>query len=131
MPIVIPPVPPGTDHAELCPVRDVLDQIGDRWSVLILLALSHGTRRFSVLQRGLGDISKRMLAQTLRSLERDGYVKRSVFASVPPRVEYALSEQGRSLVPHLETLYRWAEQHHARIKAARRRFKAPKRAEAL
>ena len=72
-----------------CPIRDVLDRIGDQWSLLVLEALEPGTKRFNVLMRELGDISKQMLARTLRKLEQDGYVLREVYAEVPPRVEYS------------------------------------------
>ena len=81
-----------------CPIRDVLDRIGDQWSLLVLEALEPGTKRFNVLMRELGDISKQMLARTLRKLEQDGYVLREVYAEVPPRVEYQLTSQGRSFL---------------------------------
>jgi DNA-binding HxlR family transcriptional regulator len=131
MNIKLPPVLPGTDHAKLCPVRDVLDHIGDRWSFLALLALSHGTHRFTELQRAIGDVSKRVLAQTLRQLERDGFVHRTAFPEVPPRVEYQLTKLGASLVVQVEPLVHWAEKHHLEIKTARKKFKSPKAAKAL
>ena len=125
MKIKLPPVQPGTDHASLCPVRDVLDRIGDRWSLLALLALSHGTLRFSALQRAIGDISKRMLAQTLRALEQDGFVTRKVHPSIPPKVEYTLTELGESLLGKLEPLLQWADQNHARVRKARKAYVPP------
>ena len=131
MSIKLPPVLPGTDHAKLCPIRDILDHIGDRWSFLALLALAHGTHRFTELQRAIGDVSKRMLAQTLRQLERDGFVHRRVYAAVPPKVEYALTKLGRSLVGQVEPLVLWADAHHADIRTARKAFKRPKAAKAL
>ena len=125
MPIKLAPVPPDTDHATLCPVRDVMDRIGDRWSCLILLTLAHGTHRFTELQRAIGDISKRMLAQTLRTLEQDGYLTRKVHPVVPPMVEYALSPLGESLVGHIESLFRWADKHHDHVRKARKRYQPP------
>jgi len=80
--------------AERCPIRDVLDRVGDRWSLLALTTLEGGTLRFTALKRAIGDISQRMLAQTLRGLERDGYVTRTVHPTVPPKVEYALTPPG-------------------------------------
>lgn len=104
-----------------CPVRDVLDRVGDQWSLLVLMMLAQGTQRFSELNRGIGDISKQMLSRTLRRLEQDGYVSRAVFAEVPPRVEYALTDMGRSFLGPLKVLMTWAETHHADIAAARAR----------
>lgn len=104
-----------------CPVRDVLDRVGDQWSLLVLMMLAQGTQRFSALNRGIGDISKQMLSRTLRRLEQDGYVSRAVFAEVPPRVEYALTDMGRSFLGPLKVLMTWAETHHADIAAARAR----------
>ena len=102
-----------------CPIRDVLDRIGDRWSFLVLIELDEGTRRFSELRRAIPDISQRMLSQTLRHLEADGLVSRTVFAVVPPRVDYALTELGRSLMGPMEALVRWADANHAAIRRAR------------
>lgn len=104
-----------------CPVRDVLDRVGDQWSLLVLMMLAQGTQRFSALNRGIGDISKQMLSRTLRRLEQDGYVSRAVFAEVPPRVEYALTDMGWSFLGPLKVLMAWAEAHHADIAAARAR----------
>jgi DNA-binding HxlR family transcriptional regulator len=125
MPIKLPPVQPGTDHARLCPVRDVLDRIGDRWSFLALLTLAHGTHRFTELNRAIGDVSKRMLAQTLRALEEDGFVTRTVHPTVPPKVEYELTRMGRSLVSQIEPLVKWADAHHDDVRKARKRYKPP------
>lgn len=105
-----------------CPIRDVLDRIGDRWSLLILEALAQEPRRFTGLMRGIGDISKQMLAKTLRRLEQDGLVCREVFAEVPPRVEYSLTDLGRSFLEPLAILVRWADANHRRIVEARRSF---------
>lgn len=129
MPIKLTPVPPGTEHARLCPVRDVLDRIGDRWSFLTLLILANGTHRFTELNRAIGDISKRVLAQTLRALEQDGFVKRRVYATVPPKVEYQLTTLGTSLVTQIEPLVEWADAHHEDVRKARKRYKPPAVAE--
>lgn len=105
-----------------CPIRDVLDRIGDQWSLLVLEALEAEPKRFNALMRELGDVSKQMLSRTLRKLEQDGYVHRTVFAEVPPRVEYRLSPQGLSFLHPMKSLVAWAEQHHANIVAARSQF---------
>lgn len=111
-------------HPPACPVRDVLDRIGDKWSWLLIIALAGGPRRFNALQRAVPDISKRMLTQTLRALERDGLVERQVFATKPPSVEYRLAPLGRSLLDPLGVLIAWADEHHAQIRLARQRFDA-------
>lgn len=123
MTMKLPPVEPGTNHVERCPVRDVLDCIGDRWSLLTLLALSNGTLRFTAVKRAIGDISQRMLAQTLRTLERDGYIDREVYASVPPRVDYSLTPLGRSLLARIEPLIHWANENHANVRKARKAYR--------
>ena len=110
--------------AGACPVRNVLDRIGDKWTVLTLTALAAAPRRFSELHRMMPDISKRMLTQTLRDLERDGMATRQVFPTKPPRVEYGLSELGRSVLEPLGGLIRWSEGNHASILEARARFDA-------
>ncbi len=107
-----------------CPVRDVLAQVGDKWSTLIITALAERPHRFGELRRALADISQRMLTQTLRNLQRDGLVRRSVFPTQPPSVEYALTDLGRSLLPSLSALIFWAEQNHSAIRAARGVFDA-------
>lgn len=131
MTIDLPPVLPGSRHGERCPVRDVLDCIGDRWSLLALLALKPGTLRFTEVKRAIGDISPRMLAQTLRSLEEDGYVQRTVYPTVPPKVEYRLTELGESLLTKVEPLVVWADENHSRVRKARKAYQAPARSEAL
>jgi DNA-binding HxlR family transcriptional regulator len=107
-----------------CPVRDVLDHIGDKWTTLILIVLAAQPRRFSEMHRAVPDISKRMLTQTLRQLERDGMVTRHVFPTKPPSVEYRLSSLGRSVLVPLAALVQWAESSHAGIARARARFDA-------
>lgn len=108
----------------LCPVRDVLDRMGDKWTTLILIALAAAPRRFSMLYRTVPDISKRMLTQTLRDLERDGMITRHVFPTKPPSVEYRLSPLGRSMLDPLAALVEWAERNHSDIQRARTRFDA-------
>lgn len=114
-------LPPGFD-AKLCPIRTVLDQIGDKWSLLAITELQQGTRRFSELGRAIPDISQRMLTYTLRKLERDGLVSRKVTASIPPRVDYSLTELGRSLSKPLSAIARWAEEKRLDILAAREKY---------
>jgi DNA-binding HxlR family transcriptional regulator len=114
-----------------CPVRNVLDRIGDQWSLLVLLTLVQGTHRFSGLQRAIGDVSKRVLADTLRKLERDGFVNRKVYAAVPPKVEYRLSPLGKSLAAQLRPLVDWADKNHSAVRKARTAYQAPARVEAL
>jgi DNA-binding HxlR family transcriptional regulator len=115
-----------SDEAEKCPIRDVLDRIGDRWSLLLLLTLAPGTRRFTALKREIGDISQRMLAQTLRRLEQDGFVSRAVHPTVPPRVDYTLTPLGRSFLVPMKALIAWADENHDNVRAARRAYVPPK-----
>ena len=97
---------------DACPVRDVLSRLGDKWTMLVLVTLkANGTMRFCNIQKTIGDISQRMLTVTLRSLETDGLIVRKVYAEVPPRVEYNLTETGCSLMPHIESLVGWALEH--------------------
>jgi len=112
-------VPPSGAGRERCPVRDVLSQLGDAWSSLVILVLSGGPMRFNALKREIGDVSQRMLAVTLRQLERDGLVSRKVFPTKPPKVEYALTELGWSLKERIEGLIEWAEGNHEAIRRAR------------
>lgn len=120
------------DWAARCPVRDVLERMGDRWSMLILLMLGeHDSLRFSALKNEIGDISQRMLSQTLRRLVQDGLVSRTAHATIPPRVDYALTSLGDSFLLPMRELLRWAEQNHERVRAARLAYIAPPRHEAL
>ncbi len=105
-----------------CPIRDVLDRIGDKWSVLLVKTLKDGPLRFGVLRREIGDISQRMLTETLRHLQRDGLLYRKVYPTVPPSVEYGLTDLGRSLLVPLDQLVEWSAQHHEVVKAARKEF---------
>ena len=111
-----------------CPIRDVLDRIGDQWSLLILQVLEHGTMRFSAINRVIGDISKQMLSKTLKRLEEDGFVKRTLYPEVPPRVEYELTDLGRSFLGPLKKLIGWANEHHSAICAARKDYAVMTRA---
>jgi DNA-binding HxlR family transcriptional regulator len=105
-----------------CPVRNVVAQIGDKWSLLILFALVDGPERFNALKSRIQGISQRMLTQTLRDLEREGYVLRTVYPEVPVRVEYALTDMGKEIVKPLYQLVRWADDHHEEIKQARQNY---------
>ncbi|EJT04892.1 helix-turn-helix domain-containing protein [Rhizobium sp. CCGE 510] len=111
----------GLDFSN-CPVRDMMQQIGGKWSTLLLEVLAAEPRRFGELRRTLPDISQRMLTQTLRDLQRDGYIAREVFPTKPPSVEYSMTELGRSLYQPLSQLLNWAEANHDAVRAARSRF---------
>ena len=115
--------PAGAHGSEDCPVvAKVFARVGDRWSVLIVMLLGDGPRRFNELKRMAGGISQRMLTLTLRGLERDGLVTRTIVPARPPRVDYALTEAGHSLWVPVKALGDWALAHHAAIEAARRSF---------
>ena len=114
------------EWAERCPIRDVLGRMGDRWSMLILFTLGdHGTLRFSALKAEIGDISQRMLAQTLRRLEQDGLVSRTVYPTIPPRVDYAQTALGRSFLVPMSDLLRWAKANHQKVHKARAAYAPP------
>ncbi|MEQ9905145.1 winged helix-turn-helix transcriptional regulator [Pectobacterium aroidearum] len=106
------------DHP--CPIRDVLDRIGDRWSLLILEALAQKTLRFNELHRHIDDISRQMLSRTLKRLEADGFIHRTIYAEVPPRVEYTLTPLGHSFLQPMQLLIQWADKNHAEICRSRR-----------
>ena len=107
-----------------CPSRQVLDRIGDRWSVLVVRVLTDGTLRHGEIAARIGGITPKMLTQTLRGLERDGLATRTVYPEVPPRVEYALTDLGRSLVSLMRALEDWAETHISDVEAARAGYDA-------
>ncbi len=107
-----------------CPIRAVVQNIFGKWSALLLMALAEKPYRFGELRRLVPDISQRMLTQTLRDLQRDGYVHREVFPTKPPSVEYSLTDFGRSMYGSIEHLFHWAENNHDRVRAARARFDA-------
>jgi DNA-binding HxlR family transcriptional regulator len=102
----------------------VLNRVGDKWSVLIVSLLAEGPKRFSDLRRTIEGISQRMLTLTLRGLERDGLITRSVYPTIPPRVDYALTPLGHTLQDHVRALAAWAEANRVAIQAARDRFDA-------
>ncbi|MFY8020506.1 MAG: winged helix-turn-helix transcriptional regulator [Bacteroidia bacterium] len=108
-----------------CPVRGVLDRFGDKWSILVLIVLGEKTRlRFNEINKEIGpDISQKMLTVTLRSLEADGLVSRTVYPEVPPRVEYEITSLGKSLVPYINSLAKWANENMETIKESRKKFK--------
>lgn len=111
-----------------CPVRDVLDRVGDKWSVLVISLLGAGPMRFTELKRTIGVVSQRMLTVTLRALERDGLVRRTVHPVVPPRVDYQLTDLGRSLHDILDQLAHWAFAHSDDVAAARAAYDGLSRA---
>ncbi len=110
------------DDVGNCPVRSVLDKVGDKWSMLLVMTLSGGPLRFNEIKRRVPDISQKMLTQTLRELQRDGLVSRQVFPTVPPAVEYRLTGLGESVLGPFGALINWANQHHGQIFAARAEF---------
>lgn len=112
-------------HTEECrPVSELLSRVGDKWSVLVVSLLGDGQLRFSALRRMIDGISQKMLTTTLRSLERDGFVTRTVFPTTPPSVAYELTELGKDLLVPVGALADWARKNQARVDAARRRFDA-------
>ena len=115
---------PGNLHVpdDCRAVSDVLDRIGDKWSVLVVVMLGNGPKRFNELRRSIASISQRMLTLTLRGLERDGLVTRTMFPTIPPRVDYELTKLGRSLLLPVGALGDWARGNHAKIVEARRGF---------
>lgn len=112
----------GSPYRADCPTRRILDRIGDRWTVLIVGALSDGTARFSELRRRIEGISQKMLTQTLRSLERDGLVHRTVHPEVPIRVEYTLTEAGHTLREPLRALEQWSITHLGDVSASQEAY---------
>lgn len=107
-----------------CPIRNILSRIGDKWSLLVLYTLSGSSvMRFNVLQKNIPDISQKMLTVTLRALEEDGLVKRVIYAEVPPRVEYSLTDRAKSLLPCIDSLIAWAGENMVAILSDRMRSK--------
>lgn len=115
---------PGVARVVCASVNDVVARVGDKWSVLVVVLLGDGPLRFSELKRTVDGISQRMLTLTLRGLERDGLVTRTVTPSIPPRVDYALTDLGHSLRPPMRALGAWAHANRAAIDAARARYDA-------
>ncbi|MFK4725693.1 winged helix-turn-helix transcriptional regulator [Bradyrhizobium niftali] len=113
---------PDPNHADCRGVASVLSRVGDKWSVFVIMMLGDGPKRFNELKRMINGISQRMLTLTLRGLERDGLVTRTIFPTIPPRVDYELTDLGRGLSRPVEALGKWAMEHLAQIEAARTRF---------
>ena len=120
------PLPTDADlYQGPCPTREILDRIADKWTTLVIGILAHSeSRRFNELRRAIGGISQKMLTQTLRELERDGLVKRTLYAEVPPRVEYALTPLGKTLCAPISALGQWAAEHSGEVRAAQLAFDA-------
>ena len=112
----------GEEHGDCSKPREILSRVGDKWSIEVVMSLAKGPLRFNELKRTVTGISQRMLTLTLRSLERDGLVSRTLFPAVPPRVEYALTRLGRSLCKPVIALGRWAIGHRGQIDAARAKY---------
>lgn len=113
----------GEAYAPDCPGRDVLDHVASKWGMLVMLALGERTYRYAELRRRIGSVSERMLALTLKTLEKDGFVSRRDFGEVPPRVEYSLTPLGHQLAEHLEALGRWIATSTPKVLAARERHR--------
>nr|WP_244593735.1 helix-turn-helix domain-containing protein [Methylopila sp. Yamaguchi] len=112
----------GAESHECLMVNSVLARVGDKWTVLVVMFLADGSKRFNELKRLIGGVSQRMLTLTLRGLERDGLVTRTVTPSIPPRVDYELTDLGRSLQAHAVALARWAHENGPAIESARAAF---------
>lgn len=112
----------AVDDTDACRLRDLLDRLADKWSLLVVELLGHGTHRFSELRREIDGISQRMLTLTLRNLERDGLVTRTVYPVVPPRVDYALTPLGAGLLDAIQPLVAWTRTHRPNIVEARARY---------
>ncbi|MEU4214849.1 helix-turn-helix domain-containing protein [Actinoplanes sp. NPDC026623] len=108
-----------------CPTRELLSTLSDKWTALVIAALADGPRRHGELARRIAGVSQKMLTQTLRGLERDGLVTRSVTVSMPVRVDYELTPLGRELLPVMAAIKEWAETHMDRVLQARARFEGP------
>ncbi|MHC2438484.1 winged helix-turn-helix transcriptional regulator [Bradyrhizobium sp. USDA 4451] len=113
---------PSPDHSDCRAVASVLSRVGDKWSVFVIMMLIDGARRFNELKRMINGISQRMLTLTLRGLERDGLVTRTVFPTIPPRVDYELTDLGRGLAEPVKALGQWAFTHLPEIEGARQDF---------
>ncbi|RFS83213.1 transcriptional regulator [Actinomadura spongiicola] len=109
-------------HSASCRAREILDRVGDKWSLMVIAMLGERTRRFTELKRDIDGISQRMLTVTLRGLERDGIVTRTVYPVMPPRVEYSLTPMGATLMEAANTFVAWAESHIDAIDAARAEY---------
>ena len=114
----------GVHATQACELRDLLDRLADKWSLLVVELLGHSTLRFSELRHQIDGISQRMLTLTLRQLERDGLVRRTVYPVIPPRVEYQLTSLGETLLETIEPLVAWARAHRDEVAAARAAYDA-------
>ncbi|VIO75505.1 winged helix-turn-helix transcriptional regulator [Bradyrhizobium ivorense] len=119
-----PPPHPSPDHSDCRAVASVLARVGDKWSVFVIMNLIEGPRRFNELKRIINGISQRMLTLTLRGLERDGLVTRTIYPTIPPRVDYELTDLGRGLAEPVKALGQWAFSHLPEIEGARSKFDA-------
>lgn len=119
-----PTEPLGPQHIRCRSITPILQRIGDKWSILIVMMLARGPQRFNELKRLVDGISQRMLTLNLRGLEREGLVSRKIFPTIPPKVEYRLTDLGQSLCTHVLALGHWAEENYDTIQAARQAFDA-------
>jgi DNA-binding HxlR family transcriptional regulator len=109
--------------SEVCrSVGDILGRVGDKWAVMVIVTLADGSQRFNELRRGIGTVSQKMLTATLRGLERDGYLKRTVTPTIPPRVDYELTQLGRDVLTPLNELAQWALARREQVEAARKAY---------
>lgn len=113
---------PAPDPGGCLATREILDRIGDKWSLHIVATLANGPRRFNELKRGIDGISQRMLTLTLRGLERDGLITRTMYPTIPPRVDYELTDMGRTLLKPVMALVNWASENQVAIAEAHKRF---------
>ncbi len=113
---------PAPDAGGCLATREILDRIGDKWSLYIVATLANGPRRFNELKRGIDGISQRMLTLTLRGLERDGLITRTMYPTIPPRVDYELTDMGRTLLKPVMALVNWASENQVAIAEAHKRF---------
>ncbi|MFD2288227.1 transcriptional regulator [Pedobacter petrophilus] len=112
------------NFSDTCPVRSLLDRIGDKWSILVISLLGKfGTQRFGELNQKIETVSQKMLTITLKNLEADGLISRKMYAQIPPRVEYTLTDLGRSLLPAIASLVDWATVHIPEVMESRERYK--------
>ncbi|MFP3710025.1 helix-turn-helix domain-containing protein [Paraburkholderia sp. SIMBA_009] len=119
---VLPVDMPAPDAGGCLATREILDRIGDKWSLYIVATLANGPRRFNELKRGIDGISQRMLTLTLRRLERDGLITRTMYPTIPPRVDYELTDMGRTLLKPVMALVNWASENQVAIAEAHKRF---------
>jgi DNA-binding HxlR family transcriptional regulator len=123
MQVAGPHIPAGpSGEPSMCRVREILERVGDKWSLQVIFHLGDGPLRFTALRRGIDGISQRMLTVTLRGLERDGIVSRTMYPVMPPRVDYELTQMGGTLLHAVGALIEWADQHLAEVDAARQAY---------